>query len=311
MVKVYLPPEYQTGYFDFFLFYSNYLLPALPPHDDVCQGVPAIMMRMRELGPGFTPCKFWDSLKSLAFAIVTTAIAMYLVRFVWARLSRRFRDVEPKHKQMYTVANMFKAGLLAGLCFSSSWRTFIYRGFYLDDWEGHGDLMHFYLSRTVVQYVVTDIVALIVVRKLPMTTKIHHYLAALLCLAIMAYDAAKGDVVRMVGLYGSFSSIAFLVNAFLGLRVMYKEWYMVWVARLALVGYVASCAFNWIWHAAWFANHILEQTVSVGAVVYMAALIFIGRDDVILMQWLFYFKGDKAESAEADGNTTANGKKTE
>ena len=34
---------------------------------------------------------------------------------------------------------------------------------------------------------VTDIVALIVVRKLPMTTKIHHYLAALLCLAIMAY----------------------------------------------------------------------------------------------------------------------------
>ena len=38
MVKVYLPPEYQTGYFDFFLFYSNYLLPALPPHDDVCQG---------------------------------------------------------------------------------------------------------------------------------------------------------------------------------------------------------------------------------------------------------------------------------
>ena len=47
----------------------------------------------------------------------------------------------PRHhldrvQQMYTVANMFKAGLLAGLCFSSSWRTFIYRGFYLDDWEG-------------------------------------------------------------------------------------------------------------------------------------------------------------------------------
>ena len=41
------------------------------------RAVPAIMMRMRELGPGFTPCKFWDSLKSLAFAIVTTAIAMY------------------------------------------------------------------------------------------------------------------------------------------------------------------------------------------------------------------------------------------
>ena len=59
--------------------------------------------------------------------------------------------------------------------------------------------MAVYVKRTVVVYVVTDLVALYMVPRLPRTTVIHHVLCVVLCVALMTFELRTGDVVNMIG----------------------------------------------------------------------------------------------------------------
>ena len=68
-------------------------------------------------------------------------------------------------------------------------------------------------------YVVTDVVSLWLVPKLPQSTVVHHCISWLLALIVFGTDVRtpQSNVVRMILLYGAWSTVPYLVNAFLAL----------------------------------------------------------------------------------------------
>mmetsp|Transcript_2567 Transcript_2567/g.4662 ORF Transcript_2567/g.4662 Transcript_2567/m.4662 type:complete len:121 (+) Transcript_2567:2-364(+) len=95
-------------------------------------------------------------------------------------------------------------------------------------------------------------------------------------------------------LYGFWSTLAFPVNAFLALRVMYDD--AAWLALLAKVSFVvyAGCCFaNWGLHLLWLIECLIQQSLSplewTWTLLYLAAIAALVNDDLKLMHWLRTF----------------------
>jgi hypothetical protein len=161
-----------------------------------------------------------------------------------------------------------------------------YNGYYLDEW-GFSVTSLVLVKRSVVVYVVTDIVALFVVPKLPSTTIVHHVVSWILCFLIMAIDMPTSNVIQKIGLYGSWSTISFLVNFYLAMRVLSDAKWTDYLALAALATYVVCCAGNWFWHLCWFLDFARRGELSVAMVLYVASLAPVVRDDIVLMTWLW------------------------
>ena len=275
---------------DPFLVYAHYLMPPLPRADDLCAGVPQQLLDAKVWldargVPGFTPCQLWDCLVCLVLSMVYLTILWPVSLYAWRLVSKRFAAV-PAERQWYVVANMSKALCLAALFVSPSWIDIQFVGQWQNVWDST-PLYLFEIKRTVVLYLVTDVVALYMVPKLPTSTIVHHWVALILCCGIFAFDVATGDVVRKIGLYGGFSVVAYGVNAYLALRVVYQNKWVDGMATVALVLYVLSCFFNWLWHACWLVDNIMKGTSTLAMWLYAAAMVVVGNDDVVLMKWLW------------------------
>ena len=73
-------------------------------------------------------------------------------------------------------------------------------------------------------YVSNDIVALLVVGKLPFTTKIHHSITTMLLLYFFSLDINDYDNIGiLILIYSLFSAYAFLVNFYLAARYFKKN----------------------------------------------------------------------------------------
>jgi len=174
-------------------------------------------LRRYSLWPAaYTPCELYDSL----LFTIGTMVAMLAAWCVARARSPAFASVRPDHKQWYVVANCSKAAALATLAFSPFWLESVHASYWLDEWHATSTRA-LLIKRACGWYVATDVLALLVVPKLPRTTVVHHVVAAVLALTIMATDLATADVVRMVALYGSWSTLSWPVNLFLALRVVY------------------------------------------------------------------------------------------
>lgn len=97
-------------------------------------------------------------------------VAMYLVHVIWNKIDEKFSSINPSHKKWYVIANLSKAFLLGiqALSFRYWWWVYI---IYFKVWR------HVYrleLKRCTVLYIVTDVVALYMVPKLPWSTFLHH-----------------------------------------------------------------------------------------------------------------------------------------
>jgi hypothetical protein len=98
-----------------------------------------------------------------------------------------FASIQPHHKQLYTLMNLLKSALLGLQATSFSWLWYSSKeylctlnplGFdYSCDWSvdtGH----QAFVKQISLLYAAVDVVALLVVPKLPLTTKIHHWAVA-------------------------------------------------------------------------------------------------------------------------------------
>lgn len=229
-------------------------------------------------------------------------VASVVLLAVWYSLYVLFCAVWPAFsaqsdaRKWYIVANLSKAVCLAAMCLTPSFVADVYDAFYAETgWQHLQPGRTMWIKRVCALYTVTDLVALAVVPKMPSTTVMHHIVTGLITLCIFATDLVHGNVARMMALYGAWSSLAFPVNAFLALRCMYDErWWMAYVAAASFLLYAVCCAFNWTWHAAWFASQLLHLRHNNNAagnicvvVVYCAAVAVLARDDLILMSWLW------------------------
>lgn len=228
-----------------------------------------------------------------ASSLVLSLIFMIIHRiFLW--YWPMFRSILPKHKQWYVIANISKSACLFGLMCSHQWRISVYNAIIKDEYDNS-----IALKVIAMIYILTDGVALFMVPKLPQTTKIHHYLSVLLWFIICCWDVPHTVIVKLILIYGAFSTIPYIVNFFLAMRIMYnnKKW-LESLAGVALCTYIISCLANWLYHIHWYLNRLYYRELPLTAILYAVVLYYIAQDDVILMSWLWkrYTKNEKRSS---------------
>lgn len=235
----------------------------------------------------FLPEELVDGLVALSILFIMIGIGMIIARYIWSKVDSTFGSIEPRHKQWYVVANLTKAFFLAILASNTCYWIGAYRGFSRDQFQMLGT------KRCAIIYSATDLVSLFLVPKLPKSTKFHHLTTAAMCIIISALNLeAKGwdgllGVCKMGVLYGLFSSVAFPVNAYLALRVVYsKAKWLVILVKLSLWTYILCCIGNWGMHGLWMFDIVLSLKLSVANMLYMVALYFIVNDDIVLIKWL-------------------------
>lgn len=231
---------------------------------------------------------FVDACIALFLLCFLVTIGMIIVKFVWEKVDSRFKNVCPNHKKWYVVANLSKAFFLASMAISTKYWIGSYRIFGFDNFSG------LEIKRTGLLYLVTDVVALYMVPKLPMSTILHHVVTTALIMIMTTVNLSlKGwsgllGVVKMTILYGVFSSVAFCVNAYLALRVVYPHSKgMQVLVHLSLWPYILLCAGNWTIHALWLGGVIMRLDVTIATVLYMFAVGAMVHDDIVLIKWLW------------------------
>jgi hypothetical protein len=227
-------------------------------------------------------------------------VALYASRSVLIAVWPDFAKITPRHKQMYVLMNLMKSLLLGAQATSFSWLWYSSKeygctlnplGFNLScNWSvdaGH----HAYLKQISLLYAAVDIVALAVVHKLPLTTKIHHWAVTAWLLWVMTIDFGESPIAQKLMFYGFWSTLAFPVNGFLGLRVTSPgSWWMRPLSRGCFVLYAGCCFCNWSLHLAWGADNAARGVLRWQEVLYLVSLSLLVRDDLILMKWLKNFK---------------------
>ena len=236
----------------------------------------------------FTPDDLVDAIVALVLLCIIFTVGLVVVKYTWEYLDPQFSSITPRHKQWYVVANMSKAFFL--FCMSVSSRYWIggYRGYLYDNFH----LTE--LKRCMMLYVATDTVALYMVPKLPFSTTLHHVSTTLISFIVCSVNLkVKGwsgllGFCKMACIYGQLSTIPFLVNAYLALRVVYPRagWVRV-LCHISLLTYLLCVTLNWSVHILWLLGYWTpDRDFSIFTLLYIGMLSFLVHDDIVLIRWL-------------------------
>jgi uncharacterized membrane protein (Fun14 family) len=213
-----------------------------------------------------------------------------------------FNKINPDHKKMYVVKNFVKSFTLAGLCMVI---PFVLKNIFT------GEFDIYFFKRCAMYYIINDVMGLLMVRKLPRTTIIHHTTTTLCGLMTQFKQNSDMDIITLIIIYATFSSTAFIVNFYLGYRIFSDNLKRKHVLSiLSFWIYFVSCIINWFIQV-----YLAIQLFSISFPqfsLYMAFFISVARDDVILMKWLYddhiKFKHDFLHNSVAD--TTCDNKES-
>lgn len=218
----------------------------------------------------------YDIYKEFSIVFFITLFMYFIVEKLLNRFDISFNNIEPVHKKMYVIKNYIKSFFLAGLC-----TQLVY---FLDLLNGTLDLI--FIKRCTIYYIMNDIIGLLLVKKLPTTTKIHHITTSLCGLATIAKQSTNMDILTLIVLYAVFSSMSFCVNFYLGFRVYsINDKLKKLLSIISFWVYITSCIICWIFQAN--LAYIVIPTIPIWqSLIYFAFLYSVGRDDIILMKWL-------------------------
>lgn len=249
--------------------------------------IPALRSLLPDSTEIFTPDDFVDAVACLMLLCAVITIGMYVFKYAWEYLDPNFASINPPHKKWYVVANLSKALFLAVMASSHRYWLGTYNSYYYDKFQV------LEVKRCGVIYMATDAVALYMVPKLPRSTVIHHVstillvgLVATINLDLKGWSGLLG-VSKMAVLYAIFSTIAYSVNAYLAVRVVYpKGGWLRMLVKISLWTYLLCCACNWSVHALWLIDLLISYQISVFNLVYLGILATIVHDDIVLIKWL-------------------------
>ena len=249
--------------------------------------LPTIWKLLPEETDLFLPKDLVDTLTALLVVSIPVILIIILIRYTWNYFDSNFRSISPSHKKWYVVANLSKAFFLGCIALNTKYVRELSRMF-SDDF---GSTL---TKRSMALYVVTDVVALILVPKLPQSTIIHHivtfFLGVVTWSTNLRIKGYKGilALAKMGLVYGMISCISFMVNAYLALRVVYPKSKLVkLLCHLSLISYIVCCAVNWSYQIYWLTGVFRDGELSLYVVFYSILVIFIVNDDIILIKWLF------------------------
>ena len=211
-------------------------------------------------------------------------IEMYSVsNYIGNKYITAYREINPQHKKFYVLKNFLKS-IVLGFFILNYWN--IYESIIKNGWNNSE------IYSMTIMYIINDLSGLIIVnRKLPRTTQIHH-----ICVTILGYFSLKTDytqptVMRLVFINAYFSSMAFLVNLFLAVRIVYPKNIITYILSIiSLFNYIIVCVLNWGIHYFTFYNTYMTNNFDKSYIYYFIIFHLIMRDDLILMKWLKDFK---------------------
>ena len=222
----------------------------------------------------------------IAFNNTLSVLGLYIIISVCLSLNTNYQKIKLE-KQMYIIKNVVKSLVLlyVGIFSSIDFIHFIYtENFEMNSVYNYASL-----------YVANDFIALLIVPNLPKTTILHHKITCLFLLYTLHVDFNSiENVGQLLFIYTIFSSYAFLVNFYLGIRFLknkndtnsllnkiidYTKIYAYYI-------YAISSIINWIIHIALISYRVYLGVFNLDYILYSGLLYFIIKDDLILMSWL-------------------------
>lgn len=201
----------------------------------------------------------------------------YMVYYFLERYSSSFRKIS-QEKKFYTISNLLKAGVLVSITPFAVWNLYLIVRH--DRWDTN------VLRNLGCIYAIPDFVSMVVVRRMAITTYIHH-----ICVCVFNYFSLQNDyqeenICRLIVVYAAFSTFAYCVNMLLASRFLGVS---AAVSRrlsfAALCIYVGCCAINWTWQV-YYLRRLIYHNDHWTIYLYMILVCFVMWDDIVLNRWL-------------------------
>ena len=218
----------------------------------------------------------YDALKTVGVSSSLVLVLYPSVRSYLLCKYDKFRTL-PIHKQYYVVKNIIKSATLVIIC-GISLPTIIFPVYMNGMWS------NYWCHRIGILYTTNDFMGLILVDKLPTTTRNHHIITTILCLISLGIDFQISTLGQMLFVYTLASASSYLVNFHLGARLLYEKNELVHIKKSARNIYFISCMINWGWHVIWCIKNY--NLLYFQHMLYFLFLFFIIKDDIILLRWL-------------------------
>jgi len=220
---------------------------------------------------------------TLEFAIPFVAIFL----FVWGCFSgiqhclvvssQTFSGL-PLSKQLYVTKNITKSLILASI---SVFGMFIAAmGVIYDHWDNPS----VYVLGTM--YASIDTFALIKVPNLPRSTVIHHTATTLMACLNLKVDYAAGTIWRGVVLYGILATQTWIVNFYLGVRMLYPNKHVSMRVLCSIAFFVYSAALVVAWIILGLQVIPRFAALDLSTVLFTIFMISIVNDDIVLLRHL-------------------------
>ena len=217
---------------------------------------------------------------------ILIVLGLYIIIAVFLSLNTNYQKIKLE-KQMYIIKNVVKSLVLLYVGFFSS-IDFIY---FIYNEEFEMNAVYDYASF----YVANDFIALLIVPNLPKTTILHHKITCLFLVYTLHVDFNSiENVGQLLFIYTIFSSYAFLVNFYLGIRFLKNKNDSKSLLnniinnskKYAYYIYTISCIINWLIHIVLLSYRAYLGFFNLHYILYSGLLYFIIKDDLILMSWL-------------------------
>ena len=183
----------------------------------------------------------------------------------------------PLERRKYIIKNFIKSFLLLVVTLGLL-KPLIIPALLRNEWNNR--LVHL----TGAIYTSNDLMGLVLVKNLPKSTKMHHIITTTFCLTCFGIDFQTSHLGKLMFVYTLASSHAYLVNFYLGARLLTDKAKLEMVRIAARNIYFICCLFNWGWHLLWIFNNY--GIINIGHVLYFILLFWIVKDDIILLSWL-------------------------
>jgi hypothetical protein len=203
--------------------------------------------------------------------------ALYFLAHIFLSVMVNKYDQLEEHRRLYVQKNLIKSGVLA-LLLPPAVIMVVYPIWYGDVW--HTNTIQIFAA----VYGSNDFVGLLCVDKLPKTTRVHHMISTFLVLTSFSMDFQTSPIAQSMLVYTFFAASSYIVNFHLAIRWFSPKDSFRWLRYLAGAIYALSCALSWSWQLWWIWNTMLEWY----HFVYIGLMMWIVRDDIILMRWLTY-----------------------
>ena len=225
-------------------------------------------------------------LNQISFLIISCicVLSLYFILNILLKFSPEYNNLN-YNKQIYVLKNITKSIVLFIITFYSIDTILIPA--YHNNWNNQ----YSYIFGSA--YVSNDLIGLLLVPKLPFSTKMHHIITTSLLFYSYSIDFREDNVGRWMFIYTLMSTYSFLVNTYLGLRhIRTKEvsklnFIIDHIRVLAFYIYLIVCVINWVIHLYLMIHKIYNYEFTISYLMYGLLLSPIINDDLILLNWLY------------------------